>query len=59
MPLWMADRVLTGMADPDPSHDSDIVLRDAFDRAGIDFIVGTGGISNASLRNAAPAGKTT
>ena len=58
LPLWMADRVLTGMVDPHPSHDSDIALRDAFDRAGVEFIVGVGGTSDARLRDAPSARRT-
>ena len=53
LPLWMVDRILTGMADPDPSPDGS--LQDAFDRAGIDFIIADDGTSSATLRTAPQA----
>lgn len=53
LPLWMVDRILTGMADPDASTDGS--LQDAFDRAGVDFTIAEDGISNATLRKAPQA----
>ena len=56
LPLWMVDRILVGMADPDLFPGT--TLHSAFDQAGIEFFVADDGAPGAMLREDSPTEST-
>lgn len=50
LPLWLLERILSGQGDLDVTPGENTFLTDAFDRAGVEFVVGGDGQQNARLK---------
>ena len=50
LPLWVVDLILAGQNDLDVTPEESTILHDAFDLAGVDFVLDDGGEQGARLR---------